>query len=177
MQILRREAMSNPYNNGNHNGSSVLGPTLSFKGELKADEDLLIHGKIEGSIQHSSNLKIGKEGNIKAKVNAEYIEVHGKVKGDLSGSKSVVIKDSANITGNIYSPSVSLYEGAKFNGNIDMSGKTQPASKSPEAPSQSREERHEPVVERTADTGNQPETSEKRGKKVKVAAKPAANAA
>ena len=171
--------MSNPYNSSNYNGSSVLGPTLSFKGELKADEDLLIRGKIEGTIQHSSNLKIGKEGKIKAKVNAEYIEVHGEVKGDLSGSKSVVVKDSANITGNIYSPSVSLYEGAKFNGNIDMSGKTQPASKSPEAPSQSSEERNEPVVEQKADTdtGKQPDTSEKRGKKVKAAAKPAANAA
>ena len=169
--------MSNPYNTSNYNGSSVLGPTLSFKGELRADEDLLIRGKIEGTIQHSSNLKIGKEGKIKAKVDAEYIEVHGEVKGDLSARKSVVVKDSANITGNIYSPSVSLYEGAKFNGNIDMSGKTQPASKSPEAPSQSSEERNEPVVEKTADTGKQPETSEKRGKKVKVAAKPAANAA
>ena len=169
--------MSNPYNSSNYNGSSVLGPTLSFKGELKADEDLLIRGKIEGTIQHSSNLKIGKEGKIKAKVNAEYIEVHGEVKGDLSGSKSVIVKDSANITGNIYSPSVSLYEGAKFNGNIDMSGKAQPASKSPAVPSQSIEERDEPAVEKTADTGKQPEISEKRGKKVKVAAKPAANAA
>jgi cytoskeletal protein CcmA (bactofilin family) len=177
MQILGRDAMSNPYNSSNHNGASVLGPTLSFKGELRADEDLLIRGKIEGTIQHSSNLKIGKEGKIKAKVNAEYIEVHGEVKGDLTGSKSVVVKDSANITGNIYSPSVSLYEGAKFNGNIDMSGKTQPASKSPEAPRQSSEERNEPVVEKTVDAGQQPETSEKRGKKVKVAAKPAANAA
>lgn len=169
--------MSNPYNNGNHGGSSVLGPTLSFKGELKADEDLLIRGKIEGSIQHSSNLKIGKEGKIKAKVNAEYIEVHGEVKGDLSGSKSVVVKDSANVSGNIYSPSVSLYEGAKFNGNIDMSGKTQPASKSPEAPRESIEEPVEPVVEKTAEKSKQSESSEKRGKNDKAAAKPAANAA
>ena len=169
--------MSKPYNSSNHNGASVLGPTLSFKGELRADVDLRIRGKIEGTIQHSSNLKIGKEGKIKAKVNAEYIEVHGEVKGDLSGSKSVVVKDSANITGNIYSPSVSLYEGAKFNGNIDMSGKAQPASKSPEVPRQSSEKRNEPVMDKTADTGKQPETSEKRDKKVKVAAKPAANAA
>ena len=65
--------MDNPYNSGPGKGSSVLGPTLKFKGELRADEDLLIRGRIEGSIQHSSNLKIGKEGNIKAEVSAEYI--------------------------------------------------------------------------------------------------------
>ncbi len=126
--------MDNPYNSGPGKGSSVLGPTLKFKGELRADEDLLIRGKIEGSIQHSSNLKIGKEGNIKAEVSAEYIEVHGEVDGNLTGSKSVVVRDSANVAGNIYSPTVSLHEGAKFNGSIDMSGNTKPASKAPEKP-------------------------------------------
>ena len=125
--------MDNPYNTGREKSSSVLGPTLSFKGELTADEDLLVHGKIEGSIQHSSNLKVGKEGRIEAEVNAEYIEVHGEVEGNLTGSKSVVIKDSANVSGNIYSPTVSLHEGAKFNGSIDMSGDARPVKKSPEA--------------------------------------------
>lgn len=124
--------MDNPYNTGHERGSSVLGPTLKFKGELRADEDLLIRGQIEGSIQHSSNLKIGKEGNIKAEVSAEYIEVHGAVDGNLTGSKSVVVRDSANVTGNIYSPTVSLHEGAKFNGSIDMSGDEAPASKAPQ---------------------------------------------
>ena len=124
--------MDNPYNTGHERGSSVLGPTLKFKGELRADEDLLIRGQIEGSIQHSSNLKIGKEGNIKAEVSAEYIEVHGAVDGNLTGSKSVVVRDSANVTGNIYSPTVSLHEGAKFNGSIDMSDDAEPASKAPQ---------------------------------------------
>lgn len=123
--------MENPYNTGYEKGSSVLGPTLKFKGELKADEDLLIRGKVEGSIHHSSNLKIGKEGQIEAEVSAEYIEVHGEVKGDLTGSKSVVVRDTANVSGNIYSPSVSLHEGAKFNGNIDMSGNGKAAAKTP----------------------------------------------
>jgi cytoskeletal protein CcmA (bactofilin family) len=126
--------MDNPYNTGREKGSSVLGPTLTFKGELKADEDLLIRGRIEGSIEHSSNLKIGKEGHIAAEVRAEYIEVHGEVDGNLTGSKSVVVKDTANVSGNIFSPTVSLHEGAKFNGSIDMSGKSRPASKSPEKP-------------------------------------------
>ena len=42
--------MSNPYDNAKTRSASVLGPTLKFKGELSADEDLLIQGKVEGSI-------------------------------------------------------------------------------------------------------------------------------
>jgi len=120
--------MSDPYDLGKKKQTSILGPTLSFKGELKAEEDLLIRGKIEGTIEHTSNLTIGEDGRVKADIKAEYIAVEGKVEGDLKGSKSIVIKDTANVEGNIYSPVVSLLEGSTFNGKIDMTGK-EPASR------------------------------------------------
>src|SRR5262245_46466061 len=41
--------------------TSVLGPSLRFKGELQADEDLLIQGQLEGSIEHTRSLTIGTE--------------------------------------------------------------------------------------------------------------------
>jgi cytoskeletal protein CcmA (bactofilin family) len=115
--------MSNPYDLGEKKHTSVLGPTLSFKGELKAEEDLLIRGRVEGTIEHTSNLTIGKDGKVKADIKAEFIAVEGQVVGDLTGSKSVVIKDTADIKGNIYSPTVSLHEGSTFNGKINMTGK------------------------------------------------------
>ena len=130
--------MQNPYDNGKDHSSSILGPTLKFKGELKAEEDLLVHGKIEGSIKHSSNLKVGKSGKIYAEVEAKYIEVHGSVKGDLKGRKAVVVKEGANISGNIFSPSVSLHEAAKFNGSIDMSEKEAAKAEAPKAQRQEK---------------------------------------
>ncbi len=124
--------MSNPYDTGKDKKTSILGPTLSFKGELIAEEDLLIQGKVEGSIKHTSSLTIGNEGNVKADIKAEYITVEGKVKGDIRGSKSVVIMDSGNVNGNIFSPTVSLVEGSTFNGSIDMTGKAQLEQQRPE---------------------------------------------
>lgn len=115
--------MSNPYDTAKPRKASVLGPTLKFKGELTADEDLMIQGSIEGSIKHSSSLTIGESGHVKANVAAEYIAVEGNVEGDIHGSQSVTVRETADITGNISSPTVSLLEGATFNGNIDMSGK------------------------------------------------------
>ena len=114
--------MSNPYDNAKTRSASVLGPTLKFKGELSADEDLLIQGKVEGTIKHSSSLTIGESGHVKANISAEYVVVEGSVDGDLHGGRSVKVRESADINGNICSPSVSLVEGATFNGNIDMSG-------------------------------------------------------
>lgn len=126
--------MSNPYETAKEKNASVLGPTLKFKGQLSAEEDLLIQGQIEGSIKHTSNLTIGKEGKVKANVTAEYISVEGTVKGDLKSSQSVTIHESADIDGNIFSPTVSLLEGATFNGTIDMTGKAQDQSKPIEEP-------------------------------------------
>ena len=48
---------------------SVLGQTLVFKGELTAEEDILIQGRVEGTITHNGNtLTIGPQGNVKANV-------------------------------------------------------------------------------------------------------------
>ena len=112
--------MSNPYDHDRDTNSSVLGPTLKFKGELTAKEDLLIRGRVEGTIKHSSSLTIGEGGHVKADVSAEYIVVEGRVDGDLKGGKSVKVRETAKVGGNIVSPNVSLVEGAKFNGKIDM---------------------------------------------------------
>ena len=132
--------MSNPYHNATEK-LSVLGPTLKFKGELSADEDLMLRGRVEGSINHTASLRIGKEGVVVGNVTAKFIAVEGHVEGDLHGHSSVTVKESADIDGNIYSPTVSLLEGANFNGRIEMKKKkaesaadTPPSDDSSEAP-------------------------------------------
>ena len=137
--------MSNPYDTAKARKSSVLGPTLNFKGELSAEEDLLIQGAVEGSIHHSSSLTIGESGRVKADIRAEYVAVEGNVEGDIHGSQSVTVREGADITGNISSPTVSLLEGATFNGKIDMSGEADatesadtPADESVEASSKKK---------------------------------------
>lgn len=162
--------MSNPYDKPTATASSILGPTLKFKGELTANEDLLIQGKIEGSINHTSNLTIGKEGKIKANVKAEYISIEGSVDGDLSGSKAVVVKEGADVKGNIFSPTVTLREGSSFNGSIDMTGKERADVNAPEKAAEASDDQSKA---RTTSI-DKPETSDNKSKRDK---KRTANAA
>ena len=111
--------MSNPYNNASDK-MSTLGPTLVLKGELIAEEDLMLKGRVEGSIQHTANLKISQEGSVKGNVKAKHITVEGTVEGDLVGTESVTVQAAARVTGNIFSRNVSLIEGSRFKGSIDM---------------------------------------------------------
>lgn len=101
-------------------GTSVLGPTLTFKGgELSSDEDLIIEGTVEGKIAHQNHhLTIGKNGRVKANVRARIITVYGTVEGDLHGDEGVQITATAHVIGNVVAPRVSLESGARFEGSI-----------------------------------------------------------
>ena len=99
---------------------SVFGPTLRFRGELKAQEDIKIEGRIEGTIHHQQRVVVGNKGEVIASVNAQSIDVDGKVQGDITARKSVRVSQSAVVRGNIRAPSVSITEGANFNGGVTM---------------------------------------------------------
>ena len=100
--------------------ASVLGPTLKFRGELSAQEDLIIQGSVEGSITHTQNLTVGTDGTMKGDIRARVIVVDGKVDGDLYATESVSIRATAKVKGNIFAPRVGIVEGAFFQGQIEM---------------------------------------------------------
>ena len=110
--------------------TSVIGPTLKFKGELSANEDLIIEGEIEGTIAHQDkNLTVGKEGRVKADINARTVEVYGKVEGDIHGEDIVKLAKSADVKGNIRCARIVMEDGARFSGSIDMGQKAKSAPK------------------------------------------------
>ena len=112
---------------------SVLGPTVRFKGELTADEDLMIQGEIEGSIRHQArHLTIGPQGRVKADIHANHIIVQGEVEGDMYGTEAVIIEASSRVRGTVFAPRVALKEGAKFKGSIDMD-QSEPREQAPSA--------------------------------------------
>jgi cytoskeletal protein CcmA (bactofilin family) len=99
---------------------SVLGPTLKFRGELSAQEDLIVQGSVDGSITHTQSLTIGTDGSMKGDIRARVIVIDGKVEGDLYATESVNIRATAKVKGNIFAPRVGINEGAFFQGQIDM---------------------------------------------------------
>jgi cytoskeletal protein CcmA (bactofilin family) len=100
--------------------ASILGPTLRFKGELSAGEDLVIHGQVEGTVGPAPKVTIGAEAYVKASVKADVIIVEGRVDGDLTAQVSIAVRPKANVRGNLEAPLVNIAEGATFNGGIKM---------------------------------------------------------
>jgi len=127
--------------------TSVLGSTLRFKGELSAQEDLIVQGSVEGSITHTQSLTMGSEGSMKGDIRARVIVVDGKVEGDLYATESVNIRATAKVKGNVFAPRIAISDGAFFQGRIEM----QPSGAAVQEHSarQRKEARPEPKAEYT----------------------------
>ena len=57
---------------------------------------------------------------VKANLMAKTITIEGTVEGDLIGQERIEIKASSNVKGNLIAARVTLEDGAKFRGSIDM---------------------------------------------------------
>ena len=100
---------------------ATIGPSISIKGDLSGDEDLMIQGRVEGKIDlKQNNITVGKNGRVKADVYGKVISIDGEVEGNLFGQDQIVVRSSGNVRGNITAPRVALEDGSRFKGSIDM---------------------------------------------------------
>lgn len=110
--------------------TAMVGQGIQISGDVRANTNLRVEGKIDGHvIQSSQDVEIGESGTVNANIEARNIKVAGEVNGDLSGSEKVVIAASGRVQGNIVAPRVQLEDGALFHGSIEMNP-AEPASAS-----------------------------------------------
>jgi cytoskeletal protein CcmA (bactofilin family) len=109
---------------------ATIGPSISIRGEVTGDEDLLIQGRVDGSVdlkQHA--VTVGPEGKVKAGIVARVVVVEGMVEGNLKADEQVILRSSASVQGDITSPRLVLEDGARFRGGVDMGDPTERGKK------------------------------------------------
>ena len=116
-----------PANSGGPTGttaqaSSWLSPSMRVKGEISGNEDLLVDGKVEGSISVGEHrLTVGHNGHVTGGLAAREIIVRGKVDGNPNVvSESIEIKKDAAIIGNVKTRRIVIEDGAGFKGSIEI---------------------------------------------------------
>ena len=98
---------------------SFIGSSVVFRGELSAEEEIIIQGSVEGTIApHAKLVLVGNEGRVRALIHAQSVRIEGRVDGDIHGDDFVELIKGAKVTGNIFSPCVSMEKGVEFNGTV-----------------------------------------------------------
>ena len=109
---------------------AVIGASITIRGDVTGEEDLVIQGRIEGKVdlaQH--NVTVGTNGRIKANVAGRTVTVEGQVEGDLRAEEHIALRKTAKVRGNLAAPRVTIEDGASFLGSIDMERKEATAPK------------------------------------------------
>lgn len=101
-------------------GPCVIGRAITIRGNLSGSEDLLVEGRVEGSVTLKNHLSIEETGVVEADIDVEDLTVRGEMKGDINAAQSVSINANARVVGNVRAPRVIIEDGARFRGQIDM---------------------------------------------------------
>lgn len=106
-----------------------IGASIHIKGEVRGNEDLIVHGRIEGTIDiGESLLVVTREGRVDADVRARAISIEGTAEGELVASEQIVVRKTARVRGSLTAPRVSLDFGCKFNGSVDCDAQDAPSA-------------------------------------------------
>lgn len=100
---------------------AMVGEGISITGDVAANSNLKVEGRIEGrAVSSSHDVEVAESGVIKASITARVVKIAGAVAGDINGSEKVLISKCGRVQGNIVAPRVQLDDGALFRGSIDM---------------------------------------------------------
>jgi cytoskeletal protein CcmA (bactofilin family) len=98
-----------------------IGRSLVIKGEISGSESLYIDGKVEGTINlHDNRVTIGRNGDVKANVNAKEVVVMGKLHGNVAVKDRVDIRAEGSLSGDVVAHRLSIEDGAYFKGSVDL---------------------------------------------------------
>ena len=101
-----------------------IGKSISIKGDLTGNEDMVIEGKVEGKVDLPNNqLTVGANGTVRAEISAKAVVIVGRVAGNVLGTERVEIQGTGVVEGDVSAPRLVVAEGAVVNGAIKMTKK------------------------------------------------------
>jgi cytoskeletal protein CcmA (bactofilin family) len=101
--------------------AASIGKSVEIRGEVKGSEDLMIDGRVEGTITLTdSKLTIGPSAHVDADVSARDVVILGVINGNVTASVRVELRKGGNLTGNVRAARLSIEEGALLSGKVEL---------------------------------------------------------
>jgi len=101
--------------------STVIGKSVTIRGEISGSEDLYLDGEIQGTLTLPGNrLTVGPNARVLADLEVRDITVFGSIEGNIRASGRVDLRQTASIHGDIYTTRLSIEEKAMIQGRVDV---------------------------------------------------------
>lgn len=99
---------------------SKIDKNTVLKGSIKAQTDIRIDGILDGDVNTSGKVILGKEANVTGKVLCANADIEGTFKGELTVSGILSLKSGSNVEGEVQIQKLIVESGAIFNANCSM---------------------------------------------------------
>lgn len=97
-----------------------VGKSVLFRGDLISLEDMVIDGRVEGTIELSDHaLTIGPDARIQADITAKVVNILGQVVGTIRAGDRVDIGATGSVEGDIVSHRLAMADGAVVRGRVE----------------------------------------------------------
>ncbi|MDZ7581521.1 MAG: polymer-forming cytoskeletal protein [Deltaproteobacteria bacterium] len=112
---------------------SLVSENIRIEGELGGEENILINGRVVGSIKLNGDIVIGQSGLVEADIEGDTVVIQGTVKGNVTARHHLEIQATGKLIGDITARSIDIKEGSTFEGRSRMlkSGRTEPTPVAP----------------------------------------------
>jgi cytoskeletal protein CcmA (bactofilin family) len=97
-----------------------IGSKTTVRGQVSGKQDLVVEGRVEGHIGLESHLTVAEGGSVEADVEAEVATLRGEVRGPVTALRSLSVEASARVAGKLKAPTITIEDGARFSGEIEM---------------------------------------------------------
>jgi cytoskeletal protein CcmA (bactofilin family) len=97
------------------------GQYIEIKGEISGAEDMVIAGRVEGTIRlENCTLTLAEGAQVHGDVVAGSVVVAGAVTGSLQATERIDVRHTATVEGEIETPVLGIAEGAQVSALVEM---------------------------------------------------------
>lgn len=100
--------------------NAILDRGSEFEGKLTFEGTVRIDGKFKGDIFSESHMVIGESGRVEGAATVGSVSISGNFNGDIRAKTKVELHKGAIVKGDIYTPSLTIEDGVKFDGRAIM---------------------------------------------------------
>ncbi|MEY2563793.1 MAG: hypothetical protein QOH88_1986 [Verrucomicrobiota bacterium] len=117
--VKQAEAAPNGMTDAPRSGGT-LSSGVSIKGNVKFQKELLIDCEVDGKIDSSGRLTVGKNAHIRGEIRTKSVIVDGNVEGNITAAERCELRAGCTVHGDIEAPRLVVDEAASFIGSAKI---------------------------------------------------------
>ena len=101
--------------------ADVMGAGSKWKGTLVVQDSVRIDGQVTGEVEAKGTIHISEGAQVDAKLKAAFVVIAGSFRGEVKALERIELLPKSKVQGELETKSLSVQDGAIFDGSIRMS--------------------------------------------------------